>query len=60
MIFGVIFAGMSKHDKVGPTSSSFNPRQSLPSVATYDRQPFQFVNIVLNYKNGPLFLEFKR
>ena len=44
-----------KLEKVGPTSSIFNPCPSLPSVATDDRKQFQWVNIVLNNKTGPFF-----
>ena len=47
-----------KLEKVGPTFSSFNPRPSLPSVATDGRKPFECLNMVLNIKTGPLFLEF--
>ena len=37
--------------------SSFNPYPSLPSVATGDRKQFQYLNIVLINKTGPLLLE---
>ena len=44
--------------KVGLTFSGFNPLPSLPSVTTDDRKQFQYLNIVIKNKNGPLFLEF--
>ena len=47
-----------KLEKVCPTFASFDPCPSLPSVATDDRKQFQCVNIVLNDKTLPLFLEF--
>ena len=54
-----IFAGIAiKLEKVGPTFSSFNPCPSLASVATFDRKQFQYLNIVLNNKTGPLLSEF--
>ena len=57
--FLLIFAGMaSKLEKVGPTFSSFNPCQSLPSVAKDERKHFQCLNISLNYKTGQLFFQF--
>lgn len=55
MILGGIFAGFKK---VGPTLSSCNPCPSLPSVASEDRKQFQCLNIGLNNKTGPLFVEF--
>ena len=42
--------------QVSPTFSSFNP---LSSIAIDKREPFQCLNIVLNNKTGPLFLELK-
>ena len=42
--------------KVGPTFSSLSPCPSLPSVETGERRQFQCLNIVLNNKTGPLFL----
>ena len=59
MIFlGVSFAEMAlKLEKVGPTVSSLNPS---PSFATDDRKQLQCLNIALNNKTGPLFLEFNR
>ena len=36
----------------------FNPRLSLSSVATEDREQFLCQNIFLQNKTGPLFLEF--
>ena len=38
---------------------SFNPCSFLLSIATDDRKQFQCLNIVLNNKTGPSFLEFK-
>ena len=59
IILGVIFAGIAlKLGKVGPTFSCFNPHPSLPSVATDNGKQFQCLNIILNNKTGPLFLEF--
>ena len=62
MIFlGVSFAEMAlKLEKVGPTVSSLNPSPSLPSFAIDDRKQLQCLNIALNNKTGPLFLEFNR
>ena len=58
-MFFVIFPGMAlKHEKVGPTFSSFNPFLSLPSVTPENWKPFQCLNIVLNDKTETLFLEF--
>ena len=42
--------------KVGPTFSSLSPCPSLPSAETGERRQFQCLNIVLNNKTGPLFL----
>ena len=39
------------------TISSFKPCLSLPPVSRDDRKQFQWLNIVLNNKNGQLFLE---
>ena len=59
MIFLAIFSGVEfKLEKAGPTFSRFNPWTSLPSVATDDRKQFLYLNIDLNIKTGPLFLEF--
>ena len=44
--------------RVGSTFSSFNPCPSLRSSAPDDRKQFQYINIVLNNKPKPLFLEF--
>ena len=44
-----------KLEKVGPTSSIFNPRPSLPSVANENRKQFQWLNVLLNNKTGPFF-----
>ena len=56
-IFGVhgFVSFTVKLEKVGPTSSSFNPCPSLPSVATDNGKQFQWLNIVLNDKTGPFF-----
>ena len=43
---------------IDPTFSSLSPCPSLPSVATDDRKQPECLNMVLNNKNGPLFLEF--
>ena len=56
-----IFAGIaSKRGKVGPTFSSFRSMSILAvrSFKTDDREQFQYRNIALSYKTGPLFLEF--
>ena len=56
--FWVIFAGMAwKLKNVGSTYLSFNPCQSLPSVATEDRKQFQCLDTALKNIPGPLFLE---
>ena len=47
-----------KLEKVGLAFSIFNPCPSLPPVATDDREQFQSLNVVLNDKTEPLFLEF--
>ena len=58
-VFLVSFAGIALElEKVGPTFSTFNPCPSLPSVASDERKQFQYLNIVLNNKTGPLFLKF--
>ena len=44
-----------KLEKVRPIFSRFNPCSYLPSVATGDWKQFQYLNIVLNKKIGPLF-----
>ena len=48
----------SRHDKISPTSSSFNPFPPLPSVATNSRKQNQRHNIVFNNKPRKLFVEF--
>ena len=54
----LIFAGKAvKLEKVVPTFSSFIPFPSLPFVSNRRRGKFQCLNIVLNNKIGPLFLE---
>lgn len=47
-------------EKVDPTFSSFNPFQSLPSIAKDDRKQFHCLIILLNNINEPLFLKFNR
>ena len=54
-VFGDFYKVL-KHEKVGPTFSSFSACPSLPPVATTEND--QQLNIVLNNKTGPLFLEF--
>ena len=55
----ILIAGNAfKLEKVGSAFSIFNPCPSLPPVATDDREQFQCLNIVLNDKTKPLFLEF--
>ena len=57
--FWVFFVEVaSKLETVGPSFSSFNPFQSMLSVATNDRKQNKRHNIVLNNKPRPLFLEF--
>ena len=58
--FGIFFFVeiASKHEKVGPTFSSFNPFRSLPSIATNERKQNKLHNIILKKKPRPLFLEF--
>ena len=54
--FLVIFEDMaSKLEKIVPIFSSCNPFPSLPSVATDDRNQFQWRKIVLNNNSRPLF-----
>ena len=54
----ILIAGNAfKLEKVGPAFSIFNPCPSLPPVATDDREQFQCLNIVLNDKTEPLFLD---
>ena len=58
MIFLVIFAGIAlKLENVGPIFSILNPCPSLIAIS-YNRKQFQCVNVVLNNKSRPLFLEF--
>ena len=38
--------------------ASFNSCLSLPSVSTNGKKQFQCLNIVINNKTGPLFLEY--
>lgn len=56
---GVFFAGIAlKLGIVGPIFLSFNPCPwSFPSVATEDSKQFQCLNIILNNKTGPVFLD---
>lgn len=55
IIILVIFAGISlKLEKV----VSFNPCPSLPSFITVNRKRFQCLNVGLNNKTEPLFLDF--
>ena len=56
----MIFAGIVL--KIESVCTAFfkchDPCPSLPSVVTDDRKQFQNLNIVVNNKPGPLFLEF--
>ena len=50
VIFWVIFAAKAlKLEKVAPTFSSFNPCQSLPSVAKEDKKQFQCLTKLSHY-----------
>ena len=57
--FWVFFAGMAlKLEKIAPTFSSSNPYPSVSFFASDNRKDFLCLNIILNNKTGPLFLEF--
>ena len=53
----MILTGIAlKHEKVGPTFSSFNPCPSLASVETDDMTQIRCLNVDLNNKPRPLLL----
>ena len=53
----MILTGIAlKHEKVGPTFSSFNPCPSLASVETDDMTKIRCLNVDLNNKPRPLLL----
>ena len=60
IFFLVVFACIAlKLKKRWPNFSSLNPRLSLSSVATEDREQFLCQNIFFKNKTGPLFLDLK-